>query len=60
MLAAEERGWLRRQIVRTGVKSPQRRELGREVCVEELKDALRTLQVAQGVLPEVAQPGVGR
>ena len=53
--SANERGQLHRQVARVGVERTQRREVGRQVRVRDLDDALRSTEVAQSVLAEIAQ-----
>lgn len=54
-LAPDERGQLRRQIVRSGVERAQRREVGRQAIDDELAQALGCAEVLEPMLPEVAQ-----
>ena len=55
LLPPEKRGRLERQVVGAGRQRPQRREVGGQIGMEQLEDALGAVEVAQRVLAEVAQ-----
>ena len=60
VLATDEGGGLRRQIVGARIERLERREVDREIGRNELKDALRSDQVLQSPLAHVAQRDIGR
>ena len=55
LLATDKRRELDRQVVPAPIKAVQRRELMREVRVQELIDPLRLQQIPQPVFPQVPQ-----
>jgi len=60
LLAANEAGELDGEVVGIGIQRLERRELGRQVWVEQLIHLLRLDQVAQAVLARVMQTHPGR
>ena len=58
LLATEKRRQLHREVVRAGGQTPNRREVGGQVRVEQLEDPLRFVEIAQRMLAEVAQARV--
>jgi hypothetical protein len=60
VLAAEQRGGLRRQVGAVRVERVQRRKGCRQIGGDELEDLLGQAEVFQAVRAEVAQRRVGR
>jgi hypothetical protein len=58
-LAPDERGQLRRQVVRAGIDRAQRRELQPEALGHHLGQRLRLAQVLEPVAPQAAQRDLG-
>ena len=59
-LAADERGHLRRQVVREVFERTQRREIGDQIGCEQLVDAFGLREILEPVLAEIAQAALRR
>ena len=55
ILPPDERRRLHGQVVGTGGQRPERREVRRQVGVQELEDPLRPVEIAQGMLAQITQ-----
>ena len=60
IVSTDERAALHGQVPRVCVEGPQRRELGREIRMRQLHDALGPPEIAQAMLTEVDESDFGR